>query len=74
MKLFNSELDDREVSLDESLHMLSTYKLGRSAYLSLRHDLKQITLSAHHKVMQHKNSIMPMICPASDAIGVSLCQ
>ena len=51
----------------------TTYKLGRSAYTSLRHYLKQkITLPAHHKVMQHKNSIMPMIRPASDAIGVSL--
>ena len=63
MKLFNSESIDMELSLDESLHMqLSTYKLGRSAYTSLRHDLKQrVSLPAHHMVMQHKNRIMPMI-------------
>ena len=75
MKLFNSESVDREVGLDESLHMLSTYKLGRSAYTSLRHDLKQkVTLPAHHKVMQHKSSIMPSIHSASDATGISVIQ
>ena len=73
MKLFNSESIDMELSLDESLHMLSTYKLGRSAYTSLRHDLKQrVSLPAHHMVMQHKNRIMPMIRSASDATGVTL--
>ena len=72
MKLLNSESVDREVGLNESPHMLSTYKLGRSAYTSLRHDLKQVSLSAHHKIMLHKNSIMPTISSEIDPAGVTL--
>ena len=68
-KLFDQESVDREVTLDEALHMLSTYRLGRSAYTSLRHYLMQkVDLPAHYKLMQHKNMIMPS---ASSPIGVS---
>ena len=53
-KLFDQESVDREVTLDEALYMLSTYRLGRSAYTSLRHDLMQkVDLPAHYKLMQH---------------------
>ena len=68
-KLFDQESVDREVTLDEALYMLSTYRLGRSAYTSLRHDLMQkVDLPAHYKLMQHKNMIMPSV---SSPIGVS---
>ena len=32
----------KELSLDEGLYILSKYKLGRTSYTSLRHDLKSI--------------------------------
>ena len=55
--------------MDEALYMLSTYRLGRSAYISFRHDLMQkVDLPAHYKLMQHKNMIMPSV---SSPIGVS---
>ena len=38
-KLFDQESVDREVTLDEAL--LSTYRLGRPAYTSLKHHLMQ---------------------------------
>ena len=34
-KLFDQESVDREVTLDQALYMLSTYRLGRSAYTSM---------------------------------------
>ena len=68
-KLFDQESVDREVTLDEALYMLSTYRLGRSAYTSLIHDLMpKVDLPAHYKLMQHKNMIMPSV---SSPIGVS---
>ena len=55
-KLFDQESVDREVTLDETLYMLSTYRLGRSANTSLKHDLMQkVDLPAHYRLMQHKN-------------------
>ena len=53
----------REISLDEALFILSTYKLGRTGYTSLRQELKtKVDLPAHYRqIMQHKNCIMPEI-------------
>ena len=49
----------REISLDEALFILSTYKLGRTG---LRQELKtKVDLPAHYRLMQHKNCIMPEI-------------
>ena len=46
---------DKELSLDETLYMLSTYNLGRIGYTSLRHDLKgKVDLPAHYRLMQYK--------------------
>ena len=76
-KLFDQESVDREVTLDEALYMLSTYRLGRSAYTSLRHDLIQkVDLPAHYKLMQHKNMIMPSVSSPIGVTGVSenLCE
>ena len=47
----------REVSLDEALFILSTYKLGRTGYTSLRQELK----TKVYRLIQHKNCIMPEI-------------
>ena len=56
-KSFDQESVDREVTLDEALYMLSTHRLGRSAYTSMRHDLMQkVDLPAHYKIMQHEFS------------------
>ena len=41
MKLFHEQLVSKELSIDEALHILSTYKLGRIGYTTLRRDLKQ---------------------------------
>ena len=72
-KLFDQESVDREVTLDEALYMLSTYRLGRSAYTSLRHDLMQkVDLPAHYKLMQHKNMIMPSVTSPIGVSGVSV--
>ena len=66
-KLFDQESVDREVTLDEAL--LSTYRLGRPAYTSLKHHLMQkVDLPAHYRLMQHENIIMPNV---SSPIGVS---
>ena len=52
----------REISLDEDLFILSTYKLGRTGYTCLRQELKtKVDLPAHYRLMQHKNCIMPEI-------------
>ena len=52
-KLF---LVSRDISLDEALFMLSSYKLGRTGYISLRQELKtKIDLPAHYRLMQHKS-------------------
>ena len=62
-----------ELSLDEGLYILSEYKLGRTNYTSLRHDLKpRVELPAHYKLMQHKNTIMPTIAQLFDVPGVIL--
>ena len=46
----------------EGLYILLQYKLGRTGYTSLRHDLKpRVELPTHYKLMQHKNAIMPTI-------------
>ena len=72
-KLFDQESVDREVTLDEALYMLSTYRLGRSAYTSLRHDLMQkVDLPAHYKLMQHKNMIRPSVSSPIGGLRVSL--
>ena len=40
----------REISLDEALFILSTYKLGRTGYTSLRQELKtKVDLPAHYR-------------------------
>ena len=67
-KLFDQESVDREVTLDEALYMLSTYRLGQSAYTSLKQYLMQRLDLAHYRLMQHKNMIMPSV---SSPIGVS---
>ena len=36
LKLLRKEMVSREISLDEALFILSTYKLGRTGYTSLR--------------------------------------
>ena len=41
LQLFRKEMVSREISLDEALFMLSTYKLGRTGYTSLRQELKK---------------------------------
>ena len=41
LKLFRKEMVSREISLDEALFILSTYKLGRTGYTSLRQELKK---------------------------------
>ena len=40
LKLFRKEMVSREISLDEALFILSTYKLGQTGYTSLRQELK----------------------------------
>ena len=40
LKLFHKETITREISLDEGLFMLSSYKLGCTGYSSLRQELK----------------------------------
>ena len=52
LKLFHKEMVSREISLDEALFMLSTYKLGRTVYTSLRQELKtKVDLPAHYRLM-----------------------
>ena len=64
----------RDISFDEALFMLSSYKHGRTGYTSLRQELKtKVDLPAHYRLMQHKNSIMPEIVDLTDPLsGVSL--
>eukprot|EP00731_Ephydatia_muelleri_P014210 Em0007g1520a len=72
-KLFDQESVGREVTLDEALYVLSTYRLSRSAYTNMRHDLMQkVDLSAHYKIMQHKNMIRPSVSSPIGGLGVSL--
>ena len=42
MQVFSNVPVGKELSLDEGLYILSQYKLGRTSYTSLRHDLKPI--------------------------------
>ena len=42
MQVFSNIPVGKELSLDEGLYILSQYKLGRTSYTSLRHDLKPI--------------------------------
>ena len=73
MQVFSNKPVGKELSLDEGLYILSQYKLGRTSYTSLRHDLKpRGELLAHYKLMQHKNAIMPTIAQLSEVPGVIL--
>ena len=73
MQVFSNKPVGKELSLDEGLYFLSQYKLGRTSYTSLRHDLKpRVELSAHYKLMKHKNAIMPTIAQLSEVLGVIL--
>ena len=55
LKLFHKETITREISLDEGLFMLSSYKLGYTGYSSLRQELKnRVELPRHYRLMQHK--------------------
>ena len=48
------EMVSREISLDEALFILSTYKLRRTGYTSLRQELKtKVDLPAYYRLMQH---------------------
>ena len=42
MQVFSNIPVGKELSMDEGLYILSQYKLGRTSYTSLRHDLKPI--------------------------------
>ena len=73
LKLFHKETITREMSLDEGLFMLSSYKLGRTGYSSLRQELKnRVELPPHYRLMQHKNTIMPEIGSLDPLPGVSI--
>eukprot|EP00731_Ephydatia_muelleri_P007037 Em0003g1285a len=73
MQVFSNKPEGKELSLGEGLYFLSQYKLGRTSYTSLRHDLKpRVELPAHYKLMQHKNAIMPTIAQLSEIPGVIL--
>eukprot|EP00731_Ephydatia_muelleri_P028943 Em0020g587a len=73
LKLFHKETITREISLDEGLFMLSTYKLGRTGYSSLRQELKsRVELPPHYRLMQHKDTIMPKIGSLDPLPGVSI--
>ena len=53
--------------------MLSTYKLGRTGYSSLRQELKsRVELPPHYRLMQHKDTIMPKIGSLDPLPGVSI--
>ena len=53
--------------------MLSTYKLGRTGYSSLRQELKsRVELPPHYRLMQHKDTIMPNIGSLDPLLGVSI--
>ena len=62
--MFDQESVDREVTLDEALYVLSTYRLGRSA--------QKVDLPAHYKIMQHKNMIRPSVSSPIGGLGVSV--
>ncbi|KAL5503064.1 hypothetical protein EMCRGX_G009955 [Ephydatia muelleri] len=73
LQVFSNKPVGKKLSLDEGLYFLSQYKFGRTSYTSLRHDLKpRVELSAHYKLMQHKNAIMPTIAQLSEVPGVIL--
>ena len=73
LKLFHKETITSEISLDEGLFMLSTYKLGRTGYSSLRQELKsRVELPPYYRLMQHKDTIMPKIGSLDPLPGVSI--
>ena len=52
MQVFSNKPIGKELSLDEGLYILMQYKLGRTSYTSLRHDLKpRVEIPAHYKLM-----------------------
>ncbi|XP_038073986.1 uncharacterized protein LOC119742038 [Patiria miniata] len=66
LKLFNKSLVDKEMSVDKGLYILSSYNIGRTGYTNLRRDLNEhVTLPAHYKLMEKKNSITPELKPYS---------